>query len=145
MFNSIEHEMSLKDLQSLIATPQMSADAIMKCALGVRTTEMEAYCALATGGPSTVTNVAECIGKSRSTAQRLLHNLVEKGLAIREENLIGLGGYQYIYSAVPPEIMKLAVRESLERWYQRMLRELDDLPSKLDEMGQRCLRISGRR
>jgi len=34
---------------------------------------------------------------------------------------------------------------TLERWYQRMLRELDDLPSKLDEMGQRCLRISGRR
>ncbi len=142
MFNSIEHSMSLKDLQSLIATPQMSADAIMRCALGVRTTEMEAYCALATGGSSSVTNVAERIGKSRPTAQRLLQNLVDKGLAHREENLIGLGGYQYMYSAVPPEIMKLAVRESLDRWYQRMIRELDDLPSKLDEMGQRCLRIS---
>jgi predicted transcriptional regulator len=142
MFNSIEHVMSLKDLQSLISTPQMSADAIMRCALGVRTTEMEAYCALATGGPSSVTTVAERLGKSRPTAQRLLHNLVDKGLAIRDENLIGLGGYQYVYSAVPPEIMKLAVRESLERWYQRMLRELDDLPSKLDEMGQRCLRIT---
>jgi predicted transcriptional regulator len=89
-----------------------------------------------------VTIVAERLGKSRPTAQRLLHNLVDKGLAIREENLIGLGGYQYVYSAVPPEIMKLAVKESLDRWYQRMLRELDDLPSKLDEMGQRCLRIS---
>ena len=134
--------MSLKDLQSLISTPQMSADAIMRCALGVRTTEMEAYCALATGGPSTVTNVAERLGKSRPTAQRLLQNLVDKGLAVREENLIGLGGYQYVYSAVPPEIMKLAVKESLDRWYQRMIRELDDLPSKLDEMGQRCLRVS---
>jgi predicted transcriptional regulator len=89
-----------------------------------------------------VTNVAERIVKSRPTAQRLLQNLVDKGLAHREENLIGRGGYQYMYSAVPPEIMKLAVKESLERWYQRMLRELDNLPSKLDEMGQRCLRAS---
>ncbi|UCD44401.1 MAG: helix-turn-helix domain-containing protein [Candidatus Bathyarchaeota archaeon] len=135
--------MSLKDLQSLITTPQMGADAIMKCALGVRTTEMEAYCTLVTGGPATVQDVAERLGKSRPTAQRLLQNLVDKGLASREERLIGLGGYQYIYSPVPPEAMKVAVRETLDRWYRRMLNELDDLPSKLDEMGLRCQRRAG--
>jgi predicted transcriptional regulator len=120
----------------------MGADAIMRCALGVRTTEIEAYCTLVTAGPSTVQDVAEGLGKSRSTAQRLLQNLAEKGLAVREERLIGLGGYQYVYSAVPPETMKAAIKETLRQWYERMVSELDGLPEKLEEMGQRCLKRS---
>ncbi len=139
MFNTIEHRMSLKNLQSLITTPDMSADEIMKCALGVRTTEIEAYCAVVTGGASTVQEVADRLGKSRSTAQRILQNLVDKGLARREERLIGLGGYQYIYRPVSPETMKKAVRESLDRWYERMISELDALPEKIEEMGRSCM------
>lgn len=131
--------MSLKDLQSLISAPTMKADAIMRCALGVRTTEIETYCTLVTGGPASVQGVSDNLGKSRSTAQRLLLNLVEKGLAVREENLIGVGGYQYIYSAVPPERMKEAIMETLDRWYSRMIKELDNLPEKLEEMGRSCL------
>jgi predicted transcriptional regulator len=132
--------MSLKDLQSLITTPDMGADEIMRCALGVRTTEIEAYCAIVSGGASTVQEVAERLGKSRSTAQRLLQSLVEKGLAAREERLIGLGGYQYVYRAVPPDRMRAAIEETLKLWYERMLSELDGLPEELEEMGQRCLR-----
>ncbi len=135
--------MSLKELQSLITTPDIGADEIMRCALGVRTTEMEAYCAIVSGGASTVQEVAERLGKSRSTAQRLLLNLVEKGLAAREERLIGLGGYQYVYRAVPPERMRAAIEENLKLWYERMLSELDRLPAELEEMGQRCLRRAG--
>jgi len=135
--------MSLKELQSLITTPDMGADEIMRCALGVRTTEMEAYCAIVSAGASTVQEVAERLGKSRSTAQRLLQNLVEKGLAAREERLIGLGGYQYVYRALPPERMRAAIEETLKLWYERMLSELDRLPAELEEMGQRCLRRAG--
>jgi predicted transcriptional regulator len=139
MFNTIEHRMSLKDLQSLITTPDMSADEIMRCALGVRATEIEAYCAVVTGGTSTVQEVADRLGKSRSTAQRILQNLVDKGLARREERLIGLGGYQYVYRPVSPETMKKAVRLSLDRWYERMIGELDALPEKIEEMGRSCM------
>ncbi len=131
--------MSLKDLQSLITTPDMSANEIMRCALGVRTTEIEAYCAIVTGGESTVQEVADRLGKSRSTAQRILQNLVEKGLARREEKLIGLGGYQYVYCPVSPEAMKNAVREALDKWYERMIRELDALPEKIEELGLSCM------
>ena len=139
MFNTIEHGMSLKDLQSLITTPDMSANEIMRCALGVRATEIEAYCAVVTGGASTVQEVADRLRKSRSTAQRILQNLVDKGLASREEKLIGLGGYQYVYHPVSPETMEKAVRESLDRWYEKMIGELDALPEKIEEMGRSCM------
>jgi predicted transcriptional regulator len=133
--------MSLKDIKSLIVTPNIRADAIMKCALGIRTTEIEAYCAILNGGPATVQELTERLGKSRPTAQRILQNLVEKGLAIREESLIGLGGYQYVYSAVSPEGIKAAIKNMLERWYTKMLDELEKLPEKLEEMGERCLAL----
>jgi predicted transcriptional regulator len=139
MFNNIEQVMSLKELQSLITTPELRANEIMRCALGVRTTEIEAYCAIIDSEPSTVQEVAERLRKSRSTAQRLLQNLVEKGLARRKENLIGLGGYQYLYSPVPLEDMKRAVRIALDRWYERMLEEVESLPQKLMEMSRSCI------
>jgi predicted transcriptional regulator len=143
MFNIFEHGMSLRELQSLVSTPDMSAEEIMRCALGVRTTEMEAYCAIVSSDASTVQEVADRLGKSRSTSQRLLQNLVDKGLAIREERLIGLGGYQYYYSPVSPQIMKDAVKETLDIWYGRMIQELDKLPDKIEEMSARCFSLRG--
>jgi len=145
MFNIFEHNMSLKNLQSLITIPTMGADAIMKCALGIRTTEIEAYCALITGGPTSAQGAADRLGKSRPTAQRLLQSLVEKGLAVREERLIGRGGYRYVYAPVPPELVRAAVEENLKRWYRRMLSELERLPEKLEEMGRSCLDRHGQR
>lgn len=130
--------MSLKDMQSLINMPDITADALLRCALGIRFTEIETYCILLDETPLTVQEVAQRIGKSRSNVQRLLQNLVEKGLAIRQEELMGLGGYKYFYSAVSPEKMKEAITERLEQWYQRMLQELDDLPQKIKELRARC-------
>jgi predicted transcriptional regulator len=60
---------------------------------------------------------------------------VEKGLATREGELIGLGGYKYIYRAVPTERLKDSIRETLDRWYERMTSELEDLPQRIAEMG----------
>jgi predicted transcriptional regulator len=127
--------MSLGELQSLINAPDLGADDLMRCALGVKTAEVEAYCALSGLGKTTVQEVAERLDKSRPTTQRLLQSLVEKGLATREEELIGLGGYKYVYSAVPPERLKVSIRGMLDRWYEKMVKELDDLPSKIEEMG----------
>ena len=117
----------------------------MRCALGVKTAEVEAYCALSGLGLTNVQEVADRLGKSRPTTQRLLQSLVEKGLASREEELIGLGGYMYVYRAVPAEELKRQIRSMLYRWYGRMVKEVDDLPNKIEELGcpRRFSRSSG--
>jgi len=130
--------MSLKEIQSILNAPEIGPEELIKCALGIKTTEIQAYCVLVNLGPVTIQDATERLSKSRSTAQRLLQNLVEKGLATREEELIGLGGYKYIYRAVPPERLKESIRDTLDRWYRRMLDELDDLPQKIKEMGCRA-------
>lgn len=134
MFNIFEH-MSLRELHSIINSPDLGADELMKCALGIKIIEIEAYCVLNNAGSSTVQDVASKLNRSRPTTQRLLQSLVEKGLAIREEELIGLGGYKYMYKSVSPEILKIRTKEILDKWYQRMLSEVDFLPSKIELMG----------
>jgi len=127
--------MSLKEIQSILNATNLGPDEIIKCALGVKQTEIQAYCLLANRGPLGIQEASEHLKKSRSTAQRLLQNLVEKGLATREEELIGLGGYKYLYRAVPPDRLKESITEILERWFKRMMEELEDLPQKIEEMG----------
>ena len=127
--------MSLKEIQSILNATNLGPDEIIKCALGVKQTEIQAYCLLANRGPLGIQEASEHLKKSRSTAQRLLQNLVEKGLATREEQLIGLGGYKYLYRAVPPDRLKQSITEILERWFKRMMTELEDLPQKIQEMG----------
>jgi len=130
--------MSLKEIQSILNAPEISPEELIKCALGIKTTEIRAYCVLVNLGPVTIQDATEQLSKSRSTAQRLLQNLVEKGLATREEELIGLGGYKYVYRAVPPEQLRESIRDTLDRWYRRMLDELDELPQKIAETGCRA-------
>jgi len=127
--------MSLRELQSIINAPDLGADDLMKCTLGVKTAEVEAYCALSGLGKTTVQEVADRLDKSRPTTQRMLQSLVEKGLATREEELIGLGGYKYVYNAVPPDRLKASIRGMLDRWYGKMVEEIEDLPKKIEEMG----------
>lgn len=138
MFTTFEHDMSLREIQSLINAPEIGPEELIRCALGVKTTEIRAYCLLVNMGPVTIQDATERLSKSRSTAQRLLQNLVEKGLATREEELIGLGGYKYVYRAVPPERLKESIRGTLDRWYKRMLGELEGLPERIKEMGCRA-------
>jgi predicted transcriptional regulator len=135
--------MSLKEMQSLINAPTISAESLMRCALGIRITEIAVYCALQSSEPSSVQEIALRLGKSRPTTQRLLQNLVKKELATREERLIGLGGYKYCYSAIPAERMQVVIAQKLEKWYLKMLHELESLPEKIEELQKKCTQPPG--
>ena len=126
--------MSLIDIMNLLNRDQLTPQEIIKCTLGIKSTEIQAYCILANKGPVTIQEATEVLGKSRSTAQRLLQNLVEKGLATREEELIGLGGYKYVYKPVPPERIKWTIQMNLEQWYNKMQTELESFPDKIKQI-----------
>ena len=126
--------MSLREIQNILNSQSIGPEELMRCALGIKTTEIRAYCILVNKGPITIQEATEFMKKSRSTAQRLLQNLVEKGLAIRDEELSGLGGYKFIYRPVPPEMLKASIKDALDRWYKKMIEELDDLPEKIAKL-----------
>ena len=126
--------MSIIDIMNLLNRDQLTPQEIIKCTLGIKSTEIQAYCLLANKGPITIQEATELLGKSRSTSQRLLQNLVEKGLATREEELIGLGGYKYVYKPVPPERLKWTIQMNLDQWYNKMQTELESFPDKIKQI-----------
>ena len=134
MFTIIEHSMSLIEIMNILNTKEISPQELIKCALGIKRTEIQAYCILVNHGPISIQDAADYMGKSRSTAQRLLQNLVEKGLATREEELIGLGGYKFIYKPISPETLKEIISRNLDEWYKRMQLELENLPEKISQI-----------
>lgn len=131
MFTIIEHDIGLMDIQNIINAQHVSPQELIKCTLGIKPTEIQAYCVLVNKGPITIQEASDYLGKSRSTAQRLLQNIVEKGLATREEELIGLGGYKYVYKPISPERLKQTISKNLDSWYNRMQEELAYLPEKI--------------
>ena len=131
MFTTIEHSMSLIDIMNILNSKEVTPQDLLKCALGIKRTEIQAYCVLVNKGPITIQEATDFLGKSRSTAQRLLQNLVEKGLATREEELIGLGGYKYVYKSIPPERLRWTISMNLEQWYNKMQMELEEFPEKI--------------
>ena len=123
--------MDLIDILNILNSDEITPQEIIKCSLGIKPTEIQAYCILVNKGPITIQEATDFLGKSRSTAQRLLQNLVEKGLASREEELIGLGGYKYVYKPITPERLKETISKNLDSWYQKMRSELEDFPEKI--------------
>lgn len=90
---------------------------LLCCAFGLRNTELDVYFSLISG-LRTVEEVAEKIGKDRSTIQRVLNGLHEKGLVIRESKKIPRGGYFYEYHAEASDTIRDQILAQLEEWYK---------------------------
>ena len=120
--------MTLEEMRSYLVAPEIEPRQLLRCALAVRSSEIQAYFALLSEKRVRVEDMARKLRKSRATAQRLLQDLVSKGLAIRAESFIGRGGYLYEYRAVPPEKVKENMKKIIDEWYEKMVRFLEEFP-----------------
>ncbi|MGV9102685.1 MAG: helix-turn-helix domain-containing protein [Candidatus Thorarchaeota archaeon] len=109
-----------KSLEGLFSEAFERPSDFLCCAFGLRKSEIDVYFALLTG-PKTVEELAtdESIERDRSTVQRVLTKLLDKGLVIREEKHLERGGYYYLYRAISEEAMKREILKQLDNWYQQ--------------------------
>ncbi|MBS7644145.1 helix-turn-helix domain-containing protein [Candidatus Bathyarchaeota archaeon] len=112
-------------MRSHLAATRIELRDLARCALGLQEVELSAYLTLLKGGPMTVKDLAKKTRRSRPTAQRILGNLVGKGLAHRKERIIDRGGYFFVYEATPAERVKKLIRDIVEEWYRKMEDTLD--------------------
>jgi predicted transcriptional regulator len=117
--------MVLEEMRSHLAATRIELKDLARCALGLQEVELSAYLTLLKSGPMTVKDLAKKTRRSRPTAQRILGNLVSKGLAHRRERIIDRGGYFFIYEATPTERVKKLIRDIVEEWYRKMEEALD--------------------
>jgi len=117
--------MDPKEIFNQLIMPEFSMKCVAACTLGLQETEMEAYITLLKNGPMTVQELAEKIGKSRPTSQRILLNLMNKGAAYRKKYPYLKGGYAYVYEAVSLEILKKIIIEKIKKWCKKAIETIE--------------------
>jgi predicted transcriptional regulator len=120
IFSNSNSSVPMNALNPLVGLFQKSfkrPSDLLCCAFGLRNSELDVYFSLISG-PKTVEQIADKIGKDRSTVQRVLNKLHSKGLARRESQRIDRGGYFFEYSAVSSDVVREQILSQLEDWYQ---------------------------
>lgn len=126
--------MELIGVRELMSRKQVEASDVMHCFLGLRNLEIDVYFYLLKGA-ATVKEVAEALGKNRSSVQRSIQNLVQRGFASRRSRTLRKGGYVYVYEAVSLVTMKKLIKESLDSFYKQIVNFLDRLWAETTEPG----------
>jgi predicted transcriptional regulator len=89
---------------------------LMCCAFGLRDCEVTIYSHLK-DNPMTVEDISSVICRDRSTTQRALKSLLDKGLIERDRKLMEKGGYFYIYKSISSEAVRKQILGQLDQWY----------------------------
>lgn len=114
--------------QKSLATISSCKD-IVQCAFSLNDFEVEVFRAAARHGPMRADELADRIGKERSTVYRALQKLLSCGMCVRETRSLEKGGYYHVYSAVDRADLRAKLEQCVKEWGKRMQEAL----SQFDE------------
>ncbi|MFO8110104.1 MAG: helix-turn-helix domain-containing protein [Thermoplasmata archaeon] len=80
---------------------------------------------LSKGGEYRANEVAKNVDRDQSTAYRSLERLVDCGMVYKEKHNIRNGGYYFLYSSRPMDLIKEEALECLDMWYEKMKNSIE--------------------
>jgi predicted transcriptional regulator len=93
---------------------------LVQCAFSLNEFEVEVFNRLSDSGAKRADDLAELIGKDRSTVYRALQKLMTCGMCFRETKSIERGGYYHVYRAISRAELKHKLELCVDDWYERM-------------------------
>ena len=124
-----EFKLARLGVQRIMTGQNVEASDVMHCFFGLRTLEIDVYFYLLKG-QATVKEVSEALGRNRSSVQRSIQNLVQRGFAHRRTRTLRKGGYVYVYEVVSLATMKDLIKEALDSFYKQVEVFLDQYWAK---------------
>ncbi|MFC4541056.1 helix-turn-helix domain-containing protein [Halosolutus amylolyticus] len=103
-------------LDELLEDSNPPFEKVMSCVFGIEDHETRTYLALRDRPGSTIEELATALDRDRSTVNRALSTLHERGLVRRDRRLLDGGGYVYQYTAVALPEAKAALHQALDTW-----------------------------
>ncbi len=114
------HEAGFQTVEELMMAASPRFDDVMRCVFKIKDYEIEVYFYLLDHPGSTIAEVSDSLKKDRSSIQRSLQTLMDKGMINRKFRVLGVGGFAYIYAATPIEETKKIMERELRVWYNMM-------------------------
>ncbi|MFX1565339.1 MAG: helix-turn-helix domain-containing protein [Promethearchaeota archaeon] len=121
--------MAMLGVQRIMTGQNVEVGDVMHCFLGLRTLEIDVYFYLLKG-QATVKEVTTALGSNRSSVQRAIQNLVQRGFAHRRTRTLRKGGYVFVYEAVSLTTMKDLIKDALDTFYKQIVEFLDQYWAK---------------
>jgi predicted transcriptional regulator len=93
---------------------------LVQCAFSLNEFEVEVFNRLTEAGAKRADDLADQMGRDRSTVYRALQKLMACGMCFRETKSIDRGGYYHVYHALSRAELKHKLELCVDDWYERM-------------------------
>ncbi len=103
-------------LGELMEQSEPQFQTVMSCVFGIEAHETRTYLTLLEYPGSTIEELATALERDRSTVNRSLSTLHDRGLLRRDRRLLDGGGYVYQYTAVALPEAKTMLHGALDTW-----------------------------
>ncbi|SNQ59461.1 helix-turn-helix domain-containing protein [Candidatus Methanoperedens nitratireducens] len=114
------HEAGFQTVEELMMASEPKFNGVMRCVFKIKDYEIEVYFYLLDHAGSTIMEISDFLNKDRSSIQRSLQTLMDKGMINRKFRVLGVGGFAYIYIATPIDETKKIMERELQVWYNMM-------------------------
>lgn len=112
-------------LDELMEESDPEFQTVMSCVFGIDEHETRTYLVLLDYPGSTISELAAALDRDRSTVNRSLATLSDRGLANRDRRLLDGGGYVYQYTAVPLPEARERLHSALDTWTEEVHQVID--------------------
>ncbi|PCR91628.1 helix-turn-helix domain-containing protein [Natrinema ejinorense] len=103
-------------LGELMEQSNPAFEEVLSCVFGIEGHETRTYLVLCDQPGSTIEELASSLERDRSTVNRSLSTLHDRGLVRRNRRLLDGGGYVYQYTAIALPEAKEMLHEALDAW-----------------------------
>jgi len=95
-------------------------ESILKCSFGLSDAELKVFIELLNCNKKKecVNNLAEKLGRDRSTIQKIVLRLSEVGLVLKEKKILKEGGHIFYYIPLSKEELRKTMILTVEEWHK---------------------------
>ncbi|MFA6088913.1 MAG: helix-turn-helix domain-containing protein [Candidatus Woesearchaeota archaeon] len=107
------------------ACKKFKIEEVVVCSLGIRKIDFSILSIMyQTNTEMTVFDIAKKAGVDRTTAQKSIKKLLEKGLIQRYQENLKSGGYLFLYRSKDKEMIKNKIEATINDWQKKVVLEL---------------------
>lgn len=113
-------------MPALFACRKIDFYDIMRCSFALTKTEHKILMhLLKSNSENSITAISKRLSLERSTVQKAVKTLLEKGLIERKQQNLSEGGFRFYYSSIPKKEIKNKLLNSVRDWHSSVERMID--------------------